>query len=111
MTDLSKPPAGGSTPMPAPGRVLQKDAPWVRVILFLLAIVLAGLAIMIVVNLGWHKWPDDKEIALARIDALAKALLLAIAGVILGWAAFASPWLGTIRFSGGPIEIDAAGRD
>jgi hypothetical protein len=105
MPDQPTPAAAGS----APARVIQKDAPWVRVLLFFLAIWLATDSTLIVVNLGWGKWPP--EASQARIDALAKALLLAIAGGILGWAAFASPWLGTIRFSGGPIEIDAAGRE
>lgn len=107
MTD--KPPAfaGGA---PAPGRLIQKDAPWVRIILFGLGLTFAAVALLIVWDLGWHRWPDTPEVSHDRIDALKLVALLAIVGMILMTSAFASPWLGTVKISGGPIEIEGEGR-
>ncbi len=103
MTDDPTASAGGGT-----ARVIQKDAPWVRFILFGLGLVFATIALLIVWNLGWRKWPDSAAHDL--IDALKWAALLAIAGLVLMTAAFASPWLGTVRVAAGPVEISGRGR-
>lgn len=105
MTDQTPAPADG-----APVRLIQKDAPWVRFILGGLGLVLAVLALQVVWSLGWRAWPETPEATHDRIDALKLVALLAVAGLILMAGAFASPWLGVMKISGGPVSIEGEGR-
>jgi hypothetical protein len=89
--------------------VIQKDAPWVRGTLFFIASLFGLTDLVILWVLGWHKWPP--EAAPLLIDALKLVAVLAVAGLILLALAFASPWLGIIRLSAGPVEIDGTGRE
>ena len=69
-------------------------------------LVLCLFAIILTASLSFGNWPATA--ADARIHFLGWGLLIAVGGVLLLVAAFASPFIGTVRASGlgANLEID-----